>query len=388
MDKKAEIKNGWSLETIYEIVGDLVCFELILKVKSLVKNIEVKTYLSQFLKTLAPMYAYEIANSLQSLCVMNKNDFFNPGMDKKVQEERQKSVKRVIVKSSHKEAIIQDMGLDFNNKVYDMNIIVRNNDLIGMNYEDYMDEINKEDFDFWESLFDFPRRTLEAFILSLNFDINLDDVFENFSEQLEQIASDVENKLFCSRYSYSSYMLFSKSKSLDLIDKVFILYRYRMISSVTNIEYVLPSFEINLGNNCVISLKKFFRKYKALIIEIVGEELKNMDTEFSSNIKNSFQSDIQNNKFWSLNRAIRNNLHYVETKLLTEEELEIVDHYQSIYLNLINKHIIGNLNIQIDKGCKTMTEFLKACQKKGLTKSDIDKYYYYYYVKFKITGKI
>lgn len=280
------------------------------------------------------------------------------------------------------------MGLDFNNKVYDMNIIVRNNDLIGMNYEDYMDEINKEDFDFWESLFDFPRRTLEAFILSLNFDINLDDVFENFSEQLEQIASDVENKLFCSRYSYSSYMLFSKSKSLDLIDKVFILYRYRMISSVTNIEYVLPSFEINLGNNCVISLKKFFRKYKALIIEIVGEELKNMDTEFSSNIKNSFQSDIQNNKFWSLNRAIRNNLHYVETKLLTEEELEIVDHYQSIYLNLINKHIIGNLNIQIDKGCKTMTEFLKACQKKGLTKSDIDKYYYYYYVKFKITGKI
>ena len=67
-----------------------------------------------------------------------------------------------------------------------------------MNYEDYMDRVDEENFDFWESLFDFPRRTLDAFILSLNFDINLDNVFENISEQLEQIALDVENKLHCS----------------------------------------------------------------------------------------------------------------------------------------------------------------------------------------------
>lgn len=63
----------------------------------------------------------------------------------------------------------------------------------------------------------------------------------------------------------------------------------------------------------------------------------------------------------------------------------IVDYYQPIYLNKIDKHIIDNLNIQINKDCKFMAEFLKACHKKGLTKSDIDKYYYYYYVKFKIT---
>ena len=93
-----------------------------------------------------------------------------------------------------------------------------------------------------------------------------------------------------------------------------------MISSVTNIERVLPSFSIDLGNNCVISLKKFFRKYKAIIIEIVGEELKNMDTEFCCNIKRSLESDIQNDSFWKLNRIIRGNLHYGETITLTEEE--------------------------------------------------------------------
>lgn len=388
MDDKIDVKKSWSLETIYEIIGDLICFELILKIKSLVKDIEVKTYLSQFLKILVPIYAYEIADSLQKFGITNKNDFFNPGMKRKIQEERQKSIKQIIVKSSRVEAIAQDMGLDFNNKVYDMNIIIRNNELIGMNYEDYMDKIDEKNFAFWESLFGFPRRALDAFISSLNFDMDLDDVFDRNSKQLEQIASDVENKLLCSRYAYSSYNLFSKSTSLDMIDKVFILYRYRMISSVTNIELVLPSFNINLGSNCIISLEKFFRKYKALIIEIVGSELKNMDTEFCSNIKKSLQSAIQNNKFWSLNRSVRNNIHYVETKLLTEEDLKIIDHYQPIYLSIINNYILDNLNIQIDKECITMTNFTKACQKKGMTKSDIDKYYYYYYMKFLITGKV
>ena len=55
MDEKVKYKKGWSLETIYEIIGDLICFEFILKIKTLIKDIEVKTYLSQFLKILVPI---------------------------------------------------------------------------------------------------------------------------------------------------------------------------------------------------------------------------------------------------------------------------------------------------------------------------------------------
>lgn len=55
MKNKSDIKNGWSLETIYEIIGDLVCFEFILKIKTLIKDVEVKSYLAQFLKLLAPI---------------------------------------------------------------------------------------------------------------------------------------------------------------------------------------------------------------------------------------------------------------------------------------------------------------------------------------------
>lgn len=260
------------------------------------------------------MYAYEIAISLQNLGIMSKSDFFNPGMDKKIQVERMKAIKHVIVNSSQNEKIAQEMGLNYNNKVYDINIILRNNEFFGMNYEDFMDKIDEEDYEFWETLFDFPRRTLNAFITSLKININLCDVFEENSQLLSQYALKVESNLLCNRYAYSSHNLFLNSKLLDITDKVFILYRYRMISSVNNIEAALPSFNINIGDNCVVSLTKFFRKYKALIIEIIGEELKNMNTTFSNDIKYSLNSHIKNSGFWSLNRALRNNLHYVKTQ--------------------------------------------------------------------------
>lgn len=383
-----ETKTSWSTDTIHEIIGDLACFEILLKIKNLVKDVETKIYLSQFLKMIAPLYAYEIANSLQNLGIVDKKDFFNPGMNKKIQSEREKAVKYIIVKSSQKEKATCEMGLNFNKKVYDMNLVLCNNKLMSMNYEDYIDKIDEKEIDFWNSLFDFPRRALNAFILAFNFDTSLDDLFVHFSEQLEEIASDIENKLVCNRYSYSSYTLFSLSKTLDTLDKIFVLYRYRMISSATNIEHVVPLVDIKIGDKIIVSFKKFFRKYKALVIDIVGKEIKNMDTEFSCAIKEAIQRKIDNNKFWKLNRTIRNNLHYVETKLLAKEDLAIVDHYQQIYLGIINDYILDNLNIHISKECIDMTNFLKACQEKGMTKSDIDKLYYYYYVKFKITGKI
>ena len=70
MDDNMDIKNGWTMDTIYEILSDLVCFEFILKIKSLTKDVEVKQYLSQFLKTVAPIYVYEIANSLESFGIV------------------------------------------------------------------------------------------------------------------------------------------------------------------------------------------------------------------------------------------------------------------------------------------------------------------------------
>ena len=388
MDDNMDIKNGWTMDTIYEILSDLVCFEFILKIKSLTKDVEVKQYLSQFLKTVAPIYVYEIANSLESFGIVKKKDFFNPGMDKKVQAARMDTVKRVIIKSSKCEEIAQEMGLNFNSKIYDMNIVLRNNELVGMNYEDYIDRIDDVDSAFWESLFDFPRRSLNAFLTSLKLDINLDDILNENIETLKKVALVVEEELRCNRYSYSVYTLFLNSKSLDIRDKIFMLYRYRLISSVETIEKVLPPFNIDLGDNCIISLRGFFRKYKALIIAIIGEELKELNTEFGTAVKNELDSKIKSKEFWALNRAVRNNLHYVETLVLKQEEIELVDQYQPVYLSAIKNLVLENLNIVVGKECIRVTNFFNACLNKGLDKKEVLKYQSYYYLKFLIFGKV
>ena len=388
MKDNTDIKKCWSMDTICEIICDLVCFEFILKIKSLIKDVEVKSYLSRFLKIVAPVYVYEIANALEFFDIVKKKDFFNPGMYKKVQTERMKSIKRVIVKSAQCDDIAREMGLNFNNKVYDMNIILHNKELVEMNYEDYVDKIDEEDNEFWESLFDFPRRSLDAFFTSLNFDITINDVLDENLESLKQIALSVENQLSCNRYSYSTYTLFSDSDILDIRDKIFILYRYRLISSVENIEKSLPSFNISIGEDCVVSLNKFFRKYSALVIEIVWEELKELNTNFGDMLKKELNSEITNNEFWTLNRAIRTNLHYKETKSLNQEEINLVDRFQHIYFTTIKNAILKNVNINIGKECVRVTNFFNACQKKGLDKEEILKYQYYYYLKFLIFGKV
>jgi hypothetical protein len=388
MGKKTEIKNGWSIDTIYEIISDLVCFEFILKIKTLIKDVEAKAYLSQFLKIIVPVYVYEIANSLESFGIVKKEDFFNSGMNKKVQAERMRAIKQVIVKSSQCEKIAQEMGLNFNNKIYDMNIVLRNNDLVGMNYEDYIDRIDDGDTEFWESLFDFPRRSLDAFLASLNLDMNLDNIINENIETLKKVAMEVERELHFNRYSYSAYTLFLKSNSLDMRDKIFMLYRYRLISSVEYIEKALPPFNINLGDKCIVSLCGFFRKYKALIIAIIGDELKELNTEFGSAVKNGLDSKIKSKEFWALNRAVRNNLHYVETHVLKQEEIELIDQYQPVYLSTIKNLVLENLNIDVGKECIRVTNFFNACLNKGLDKKDVLKYQSYYYLKFLISGKV
>lgn len=71
MGKKTEIKKGWSIDTIYEIISDLVCFEFILKIKTLIKDVEANAYLSQFLKIIVPVYVYEIPDLWKSLNILN-----------------------------------------------------------------------------------------------------------------------------------------------------------------------------------------------------------------------------------------------------------------------------------------------------------------------------
>lgn len=113
-----------------------------------------------------------------------------------------------------------------------------------------------------------------------------------------------------------------------------------------------------------------------------------MNTEFAQNIQADIQSKIGDGPFWGVNRKLRNNIHYQRTEVLTENEIDTLDKFQTVYFEIISNHFRKNTFIDIDKECKTMTGFTKACHEKGMSKADIDKYYYYYYMKYVLFGRV
>ena len=385
--KSKHEKLGWSIETITEMVNDWMAFEFILELKRRMKNIEAKNYLSSFLMPIAPVIVYEVAESLELMGIVSKKNFFNPGMDKRVQTEREKFIKRIIVKSSQPQLLEKEMGLNFKEKVYDINVLVRDNELMDMNYELFNKNI-KEDFDFWDSLFGLPKGLINILFSCLNINKRIEDVYATIDESLSELAEKMEQELVCGRYSYSVQKLFSEADGLEDIDKILILYRYRLVTSVIRIEKAVPDLNISVGEIRVFDIKAFIRKYKAVVICIICSELNAMNTEFAQNIQADIQSKIGDGPFWGINRKLRNNVHYQRTEILTKDEINMLDKYQEVYFEIIYDHFERCIFIDIDKECKTMTGFLKACRNKGMSKEEIDKHYYDYYMKYVLFRRV
>ena len=283
--------------------------------------------------------------------------------------------------------IEKEMGLNFKEKVYDINVLVRDNELMDMNYELFNKNI-KEDFEFWDSLFGLPKGLINTLFSCLNINKRIEDVYATIDESMSELAKKMEQELVCERYSYSVQKLFSEADGLEDIDKILILYRYRLVTSAIRIEKAVPDFNISIGDIRVFDIKAFIRKYKAVVICIIGSELKAMNTEFAQNIQADIQSKIGDGTFWGVNRKLRNNIHYQRTEVLTENEIDMLDKFQTVYFEIISNHFQKNTFIDIDKECKTMTGFTKACHEKGMSKADIDKFYNYYYMKYVLFGRV
>lgn len=391
MEQDELLKKGWSLTEIYEILRDCMSFEFILEIKRRMKDTEAKGYVSAFLKTMAPLLVYELANSLEILGIKSKKEFFNPGMAKKVRDERQKICHKVIMKSSLSSEIQEKMGLNFNEKVYDMNIIVSTygNELLDMNYEMYIDMENiAEEFDFWDSLFGIPRVIADTIFSALKFDFSMSSFFTVIDDIINDILKIIELDMKCQRYSYSVHKLFSKSPQLSMKDKVFILYRYHLIASVEHLEKIIPNLTMDQDGKCIMDLKMFLKKYKAIIICLIGDELKSLESELGVAIKNDIEMKIPEKSFWRINRKLRNNIHYSEVIIMSDDEMKIVDRCQNVYINIIKEHMCEKLYIDTDKECLTMTGFLKEILEKRILQEELDKHYVSYYLQYVKQGKL
>lgn len=344
-----------SQDTVNEIIDDLFCFDFLLELKRRMKNEEAKAYIGNFLRILAPIYIHEIANALDKSGLIAKNKLFSPTYKKRINQERQLSAHKNIIASTEAQKAVAEMGIDFSRKVYDIIIVVSNGELYDLNFESQVAPLR--DLDFWNYLFLFPRTILETAFSAISPGSDLESIYNNNSSQLDSIARQLDDALSFSCYSYSTYKLFQNSNSLEQSDKILILYRYRMITSLNMISAIIPSLYATIGSKRVIDIEFFFRKYRALLICVLGDELCAMDTPFARQIKAELEANITAPNFFQLNRRLRNNLHYKETDVLTEEEMDVVLKNQRLYLSIIEKHFKHSINIDIDKECKTMTGF-------------------------------
>jgi len=379
-------KEKWSLDTVSEIISDLFCFDLILEIKRKLKNEEAKEYIVTFLRILAPIYIHEIINAVDHLGIVPKNETLDSATLKRINAERQLSAHKVIVNSKKAIEAIEDMEISFDRKVYDINIVVKNGILYDMNYELQVAPV--DDFDFWNHLFSLPYKILTAVFSALSPDYSIQEIFDNCSERLDLIANQLDEELSFSRYSYSTHKLFQNSINLEIPDKTLILYRYRMITSVNVLSNYLPSFHITFGEKRIVDMNSFFEKYKALIIEIMKDELNQLDTPFGNQIKADIKNAITDTRFFSLNRKLRNNLHYETTNILTTDELDMIRINQMNYLSIFENNFRKHLYIDIDEECKVMTGFSKAFRKSGMPKEELDRRYSFYYLKYCSTGEL
>ena len=386
---KATSLDNWSTEAIFEMVNDMVCFHFMLELMRRIKNIEVKGYVSSFLKLLAPIYIYELVCTLDKIGAISRKDTIATPVWEFIDRERQRAVKNIITKSSRAEDAVNEMGIDFSREIYDMNIVVSGTSLIDMNYEQYADPVDNREL--WDQLFSTPQALLSAFSSALaraGFQFDFLNILGSLDEHLTEIAQKLEQYLNCTRYTYPSCRLFSNAKGLTEDDRILILYRHRLTLSATIIPDIFPNFSMTMGDIKFVDTAKFFRKYKAIVIEILGLQFRQESTTFTSEIMNDLSSLIADASFYRLNRAIRNNLHYETNHILSAEELSIVDRYQNVYLGTVAQHFNSCLTIDIDKGCRRATNYFKACLDKGWSKEEIDRRSYLRYLIFCLTGKL
>lgn len=380
--------DTWSMDTVYELMNDIVCFEFIRSIMERMENTEAKGYINSYLKLFAPVFIHELINALDKLGVVPKTDQLAPSVQRFINQERQRALKNVITKSPRAESAVKEMGLTFSHEVYDINVVVGNGALMDTNFELYADPL--ENIDLWNQMFVTPRALLsvfaEAFLQHSTFDLH--EIWHTIEGELAVLAQRVDRSLPCSRYSYPSCRLFKTAPELTLVDRVLILYRFRLVSSAKIVPEVIPPLSLEIGGVKAVDTTRFFRKYRALVIEIFGQQFKEPPTGFTAKIIEDLEKRIDDKSFFRLSRSLRNNLHYEATNSLTSDEIELVDRYQMIYLTTLIAHFTAYLTVDIDKECCQVTAYFKACRDRGMSKEEIDRHSYLQYLVYTLTGKL
>lgn len=357
--------------TVNEIFQDALFFQVLYEITVNMDNSEAVIIVDRFLKLQSVVFMSELMKYFDEKHIelgigAEKNEFV-----RRLNEERNNNgIHYSLIGSDRMKNIIEDMGISWESSCYDINLVVKDNNVINLNVEDY--GIKPDEF--WKNILIIAKSASDGALATVSSKITTEVFLEYGKEKIIENSKRLQNYLSGTRYSYSSCILFSKAKDLTVEDKVFIMYRYRLIYLAYAFLNSLEGMLVEIGTagtntyNIEFEMKSYVRKHVAMVCEIIHndlDKLKSLHTPFYKAVQKDIDSQIGEKSFFPLNRKLRNNLHYsFGTTPLSKKELNVIDKYQPIYIECVLKKFKSKMTINISEEVKEATEFLRILANK------------------------
>lgn len=324
-----------SLKIGFEILNDSFWLGIILTTEDKIKNEMMKALLTDFLLFFSSSFCEELI-TYKFGGVKDPNYVSN----KQVKELRKTYFKKCpLYNSKTIRHIIDEMGINFENYVFDNVLFFVDDELIDINSRTWSNR-NKENFDLFNGIVLSPRRWIK------NFHPQLNDIFEELRKPyVDDFIKRFDKKNIIYK-SYSTKKLFNNNLSND--EKIYILQRIGLLKTTMFFSKIFRNgnfITINEKENIKVDFDIFLMKVKATLIELLWADNKKNTLSFLNNTLENYPKDICE-EFFPINRKCRDNIHYGFYNELTTNDIKILNKYQDIYLNYVISEFEKQLTIK------------------------------------------
>lgn len=232
--------------------------------------------------------------------------------------------------------IIDTMGIDFDHYCFDLQITLNesnNQELfdIGFTYYDLLN--TTEELDVFNSLIRIPFQIIEGVLseTSLNeFKAELAILGQSIYSNMGDYVS---KSIVLHKYPYASGVFF-KYPEICREDKLVVLYYYTLVKQAMMLDILIPDYTYK--DEIVIDTTPAKCKFRAIIIENIGQYLKKSDSPMAKELCVGINNAVEKS-FFSKNRSVKNNIHYKKTTVYGKDEIVKLYAQQELYLEAVKK---------------------------------------------------
>lgn len=385
LNKKIDINS------LCEILQDNFSIVILGNILNKISNIEAKIAIEEFISDFSPVLIYEAYYYLRNNNLIKEGKFYrSKELKDKVTDYRMLTTKKKIKESSYIEKIKQQMGIEFDDEIYDINVIVKDNKVKRFNFAEYN---KREDKEFLEMCYltneEFSKVCFKEIMKISEFDYKniINDILDKKSKEIKKL----ERRLAGTRYSYKSSKIF-KNSSILKNDKIFILYRINILQIIIELRDFFRKMEItaSINNKIILDTNRFINKIIALEIDILGNDIRSLNTEYITKLQQKLDKKMlqENKDFYSLSRKLRNNIHYENIEELDLNTYNNTEILQDNYIDLVYDIMIKELFFKLDEEDFLLNDFFKYCNENDISQKEIELNYKNYYTQYYYTKKI